>query len=740
MSSIDASPSTTEQEPTDDAFTSPAFREELSKLAPQLVEQFDLISRSRSEELGEASRMYHEAKSDLIKLQEAKTLSDESDKCDELGSKYMTTGGDPTEDPFEEDINTSPITTTTDSTNSSAAFGPKQELVRSARRSIFSDSPTPSVARSGASNSSGGFDRPQEAVIAKKRITLSTSTTSPTAATERSNSSGGFDRPQEVARAPKRIALSTSSTSPTAIAERDNSAVGFNRPQATVEAKRRLALSTSSKSSSGGTARSDLSASFKRPQAAVEAKKRIALSTSTTSPKAVIEPSRSSADFELPPVAILTDSSISRDDRGPTWSPKARHAVTTSEALVTIQIQLRLLPVLQILKTTDLTPSDRLRARELAQAALQYANDCDASPPLAARCSFYIAHTYYDRDDKTTLRDAFTWFECATEASEANHPEGQWAQEWLNHYESVRIDADSRPSTAESWGNRIVKSVWNALSGARSNASSSPAVSPSAPKPRSRNPLLRLYSNSSDRAAYRLQTTGERLPSSTSPTSPSSSISAGTKDYHGLKWSPNSPFGKGNILNGQRFELVQSPEPIAEENEDEVNAMPEVIYSRNPMYRPPRHWEDSDFDVPDYMMEKKLRLMNASSPPESPNASSPLSEAKKQKSPTTTSSYFAPVASTPHTRAQSFAAYPTQVSPVAHPDYPQSEPGNAAPRKKKRNSLSVAIIRATGLDIHRVRDEAAQMEEGESPAFTPKKEEEGFYQRRNNDIIEYEEV
>ena len=737
MSLIDASPSTTEQKPTDDASTSPAFREELLKLAPQLVEQFDLISRSRSEELGAYSRMYHEAKSNLIRLQEATALTDESDKRDE----DIITSDETTKDSFEEDINTSPITTT-DSTNSSAAFGSKQEVVRTGRRSILSDSPTPSVAKSGASNSSGGFDRPQELARPKKRIALSTSTTSPTAGTERSNSSGGLDRPQEVARAPKRVALSTSSTSPTAIAERDSSAAGFNRPQATVEAKRRTALSTSSKNSSGGTARSDSSAGFKRPQAAVEAKKRTALSAFTTSPKAVTEKSRSSADFERPPVAVLTDSSISKDDGGPTWSPKVRQAVTTSEALLTIQIQLRLLPVLQILKTPDLAPSDRLRARDLAQAALQYANDRDASPPLAARCSFYIAHTYYDRDDKTTLKDAVTWFERATEASEADYPEGQWAQEWLNHYESVRIDADSRPSTAESWGNRLVKSVWSALSGAKSNASSSPAVSPSAPKPRSRNPLLRLYSNSSDRAGYRLHTTGERLASSTSPTSPSSSISAGTKDYHGLKWSPNSPFGKGNIINGQRFELVQSPEPInsiAEEDEDEANALPEVIYSRNPMYRPPRHWEDSDFDVPDYMMEKKLRLMNASSPPESPNASSPLSEVKKQKSPTTMSSYSAP-ASEPHARAQSFAAYPTLLSPVSQPDYAQSEPDNVAPRKKKRNSISVALIRATGLDIHRVRDEAAQMEEGESPAFAPKKEEEGFYRRRSNDIIEYEEV
>jgi hypothetical protein len=750
MSSTDTSPTTTEHEPTDDAFTSPAFRQELERLAPELVEKFDLISCSRSEELGVAGRMYHEAKSDLIRLQEATILSDESDIRDNYAIKYMTTESGSMKDMSEEDVNTSPVTST-DSTNSSAVFGPRQELVRNTRRIILSDSASSSVARSGAPNSSGGFDRPQEATRAKKRIALSTSTTSPTAGDERSNSSAGSSRPQATVEAKKRVVLSTSSKGSSAGFERSNPPAGSNRPQVAVKAKNRVALSTSSKSPSAVNKQSNSSASSYQPQAAVKAKNRIVLSDATASPKAVSEPSKSSVDFEQAPVAVESESWIaltnpSNDDQGSSWSHKARNAVTTSEALVTIQIQIRLLPVLQILKTSDLTPSDRLRARDLAQSALQYANDCEASLPLAARCSFYIAHTYYDRDDKTTLRNAVAWFERATEASEADYPEGQWAQEWLNHYESVRIDADSRPSTAESWGYRVVNSVWSVLSGgARSTGSSSAAVSPSAPKPPT-NPSSRLYSNSSGRAAFPRLTTGERLPSFASSTSPSSGTSTGTKDHHGLKWSPNSPFGKGEILHGQRFPLVQSPEPIdpiAEEDENEEEKLPEVIYRSNLRYRPPRRWADSDFEVPDYMLEKKLRIMNASSPPESPNASSPLSEVKKQQSPTSVSSYFAPALS-PHRRVQSFAAYPTPPVPVARTDYAQSE-GPISPtetvalRMKKRGSLSL-LLGATGLDIRRRRDEAAQMEEGESPAFAPKKEEEGFYRRRSNDIIEYEEV
>ena len=688
MLSIDTNPSTTGHELTDDEPTSPDFRQELEKLAPHLLEKFDAISRSRSEEFGVYGRMYQEAKSDLTRLQGAATLSDESDRQDNHGIKYMNTASGFTNNSINDDVNISPVTNT-DSTNSSAAFGDKQEVVRSARRTMFSDSPTPSVAKSSASNSSAGFNRSRAAVSAKHRTAITDSTTSPTSVTEPSDSSAGFEPPQNVVRAKERIILSDSAKSPIAVTELSNSSAGFERPQAVVESKRKI---------------------------------------------------------------VLTDSSKSNGNRGTTSSPKARGAVTTGNALLTMRIQIRLLPVLHLLTTSDLTPPDRLRARDLAQAALQYATDCHASLALAARCSFYIAHTYYDREDKTTLGDAVFWFERATEASEADYPEGQWAQEWLNHYESVRIDADSRPSTAGSWGNKVLTGAWKMITGYNSGASSSDPVSPSAqaPKPRPRS-LWRLPSGGSSRAGAVKQATGDRIPSFSS----SSGTSGGTKDYHGLRWSPNSPWGKGDILNGRPFELVQSPEaidPITEENEDEETNIPANVLSGlveasalsptmpKSRYRPARRWVNEDFEVPDHMLEKKYRIMNATSPSESPDVSSPLSGPKAQQLPTT-SSYFEPTNNS-HTRAQSFTAYPTSDPqlPTLLTDYAQSEPDNVVPRNRKRNSLSLAIIRATGRDFHRVRDEAAQMEEGESPAFAPKKEEEGLYRRRSNDVVEYEEV
>ena len=248
-----------------------------------------------------------------------------------------------------------------------------------------------------------------------------------------------------------------------------------------------------------------------------------------------------------------------------------------------------------------------------------------------------------------------------------------------------------------------------------------------------------------------------RRPSSSSTNnasiSPISVTSSTTQDFHGLKSSANASYGKGEIINGQQFELVQSPEPIdsiAEEDEEEEEQIPANVLGglvdaaalkpSNPLsrYRPRRPWPDSDFGIPDYMLEKKYHVVNASSPSESPGASISLSDTKKQQSPTK-SSYFVPASNT-HSRTQSLAiGSPTSPLATGQSAYAQSEPDSVSPRTKKRNSLSL-FIRATGLDVNRKRDEAAQMEEGESPAFAPRKEEEGLYRRRSHDIIEHEEV
>lgn len=616
MSLVDIKPSPTGHEPMHGRPRSPDFRQELEKLAPELVEKFDFISRSREEELQEYGRMYHEEKAKNIEKQQAASLSSRSGGR-EGSHKYTNPGSGSSNRLSDGEVNTSPVTNT-DSTKASAQFGQKPQTVRSKNRNLLSSS-------------------------------------------KGSGSSAGFERPKVV-----------------------------------VQSKHRTAL---------------------------------------------------------------TYSPISNGEQGSDWSPKARRPITANDAILTIKIQIRLLPVVRLLTTSDLTSATRSQARDLAHAALDYAKECNASQSLAARCAFYIAHTYYDRDDNTTLLEAVTWFERATEASEADYPEGQWAHEWLNRYQSVNIAADSRPSTANSWfASRIIEGVWGILKGSKSNVTGSAPVSPSAPKPRP-NSLRHLYTDGSNLSVAQKRAPGERIPSFSSgditSASPDSGTSSGTQDFHGLKWSPRSLWGKGEVVKGQRFERVQSPEPIHEVDEDqdedeeqhipanvlgglvEVDALsPAMQRSR---YRPPRVWRDSELIVPDYMMTRTWHIRNATSPPDSPSASSPLAEPETKKpSPVTSNpSYFAP-ASRPHARAQSLA-YPPSQRVISDSDHAQSERTQSLPARK-RNSLSIAIARATGLDIYREKDEAARMEEGESPRFAPKKEEGGLYQRRSNDIIEKEEV
>lgn len=98
-----------------------------------------------------------------------------------------------------------------------------------------------------------------------------------------------------------------------------------------------------------------------------------------------------------------------------TTAPK--EGVTANEGHLTMRIQLRLLPVLCILKNPNRSPAARSEAKAVAQQVSQYALDNNASNPLIARCSYYVAHSYLNLNDKTPSQDALNWFQRATEAS-----------------------------------------------------------------------------------------------------------------------------------------------------------------------------------------------------------------------------------------------------------------------------------------------------------------------------------
>ena len=733
MLSIVTGSDSTGLDPVDDGLVTPTLRKGLETAAPQLLNKFDSIRRDKEHQLNQIEADWAKGKATFLS-----------------------------------DLSQSPELSIGTSSGSS-------EHSRATNDSSIS--------------SQSGPRPPQATTQARQRVALSTSTTSNPASPHTK------PQPQATTKAKTRIAPSTSTASHPA------SLHSNQRAQTTTQAKSRVPLSTST------TSDPVLTQSKEQPQATTQAKVRVPLSTSTTSnqvsPRANQQSTANNQAGQRvahPSAASTTANSDSTSST--TSSAAARKAITSREAVLSMQIQIRLIPAVKLLTAQVTTPVTRAQAKAQAHAALNYAIENNASPPLAARCTFYIAHATYIPADDTTTQDAVNWFERATEAAEADYPEGQWAQEWLNRYESLNMD--SRPSTSSSWIASISNNVWNKVFSRNSSLEESDPAPALKPRPGF---FGRLYSNDKTRPS---KLGFGRIPSFTtwnsgdsqspgsakeaSPIAPSSAKEAipktpsfsraisKTRDYYGLQWSPGHPYGKGKILGDQEFELVLSPEsdlspipwPIPEEiSEEEQQRMqrqadvhaglidPSALSFRSrqlfgrdqgqPRWRTILH--NLDYYVPPV---KQLRVVNQTaslsstkSSPNSPTAGRTTTTKPSSKhsafswAPGNLSlSLFPPPQSdkvSQHSRAQSvslpYSPGPVAtIAPVRTRSYAASEGAKSSegsfPRKnKKRLSISHAIIRATGLDVQRTRDEAARMEEGESPAFGPRREEAGLYRR-----------
>lgn len=443
---------------------------------------------------------------------------------------------------------------------------------------------------------------------------------------------------------------------------------------------------------------------------------------------------------------------LTTSTRSPTASAKSSPAkpsppLTTEQTLLTLKIQIRLLPALLLLKGSSPPQEARLEARTIAQAALDFARDNDAGDALVGRCCFYIGYTYHDPKAAAPSRIAINWFQRATLATEAGYPEGQRAQECLNRYQSFA--PDSRPNSSGNWLANRVSGVWNSIWGDKSSDADPAAVSKPRPEPLK-----------TDGVAMPSAAGGERIPSFDSADSASpSSASTTTRDHYGLKWSPNHPYGKG-------IGPFLSPEPIYEASEGEeeeeeqyipANVLGGLVEAGNlslAMQRSPRrpvmarrssprsYIPNNTTNSDEPPTRKVLYVTNPSNPSteysfSNPRTREPPGEDKdKDISPTRRlSSYFPFPSARKHSRTQSAVTPPTEL--VIPPSYSHSEPSGSPtdgrlPSRKGRNSLSL-IIKATGLDVYRKRDEATQMEEGESP-FKPRMEEEDLYRRRSSDV------
>jgi hypothetical protein len=570
-------PNDTTSDPTgvdavDDGLATPEFREELGALAPHLLEQYDSIRRRMELQLEEAERRCNQIKADLAK--------DKANSLSSLNQAQGSLGG--------ASNGSSDRTRSTDSSPVSLQFKQQPQATTQAKTRVALSTRTDSNPAS-----SPVSQQPQATTKAKQRVALSTSSDSNPASPPASQ------QPQTTTKAKKRVTLSTSTDSIDSILA-SPPASQHQQPQATTQAKTRVALLTSTDSFGSIPASPP---PYKEPQATTQAKTRVALSTSTSSDPASVSTQKKQQSENSTEAKRSTLSTDTGTDYSGTSSARARK-VSSRQAMLTMRIQIRLILVIKLLTASVTTPETRARALALAHEALQYAQDNNAPPALQARCSFYIAHATYDQKDSRHTQDAVVWFQRAVEADQGEYPEGQWAQEWLNRYESLNME--SRPNTGSNWIANISNNVWSAVFGA--NAPSEESDPQAALKPRP-GFFKRLYSNENTRPAknnypgsgripsYTTWNSGEaasqtgegaspgsineaspivlryaKVPSPTTtspakeaagPQTPSSGASTRTQDYYGVKWSPGHPFGKGKILGGREFDLLQSPEMMS---------------------------------------------------------------------------------------------------------------------------------------------------------------------------------
>jgi hypothetical protein len=625
--SIETRSDSTDLDPVDEGLPTPALRRDLEAAAPQLLNKFESTRLDRKHQLEEAGRRYKHIKAKWAKekatflsdLGQGSALSDGASSGGSDRSRLTDSSSSSFQSNLKPQATTKAkqrvaLSTSTSSRDSQASLQfkqPAQHTTQAKVRAPLSTSTTSSPVSLqfeqglqattkakvrvplSTSTTSIRFDQPAQATTkAKVRVPLSTSTDS--------NPPGFEQGPQATTQARQRVALSTSTDS-NPISPR----FGFDQqPQATTQTKQRVPLSASSDSN-------PLLSLAEQLQVTTKAKQRVPLSTSTDS-NPLPHPTNQAPDItqsrtRLPQSSTTSTIPDSDSTSSTTSSARARRALTSTEAVLKMQIQIRLIPVIKLLTASVTTPATRAQANARAHAALKHAIDNNASPPLAARCAFYIAHTTYDPTDKTTTQNAVNWFHRAREAAEHDYPEGQWAQEWLNRYESLNMV--SRPSTSSSWLSTVSNNLWNTVFRKNSNPEDmGPALAPPL-KPRP----APLWQDENARVANHNRAKGlERIPSFTtwnsgetpSPTSAeeeeasakppsaakdarsatpsfntqtsssSPALSAGTKDYHGLQWSPGHLYGKGAIVPGQgEFQLVFSP---ANFSPDRVRPDPEV--------------------------------------------------------------------------------------------------------------------------------------------------------------------
>ncbi|EMC91880.1 hypothetical protein BAUCODRAFT_309494 [Baudoinia panamericana UAMH 10762] len=278
-----------------------------------------------------------------------------------------------------------------------------------------------------------------------------------------------------------------------------------------------------------------------------------------------------------------------------------------------IKIKFKLAPAVYLLAQPD--PDARMVALALAavRSAWYLARE-HADKPLMGVCAYYYGVCKVARSSLDGKPDgaAIRWFESAITDAQG-HREAEWATQWSAKYAEATkkegsvssgstgswlafaaggkrtensfnvfktVDYDVRPGTADSKASGVspsamqppdsagswVSSTWKEVSRLmKGRDDDSPVSHPSAlekplaitkqkPAPLAATGIRQLTQLPRSQAHLKKARGGERIPDFKSEHTESEDF-----DHHGLTWSKRRPFGKGEVLPGQTFDLVDSP-------------------------------------------------------------------------------------------------------------------------------------------------------------------------------------
>lgn len=384
--------------------------------------------------------------------------------------------------------------------------------------------------------------------------------------------------------------------------------------------------------------------------------------------------------------------SAGRDPGAPAWSPTA----SSKDVFLDLQVKLRLVPTIAILRRGPADEHERARAERAARSALELAATA-ANAALMGRCCFYIACALVPLHRSPAHRASLlTYFNRALDAKDAGYLEASWAQRWLETLAHMYPDSvDDRPSSSGSWTGRILHTLSFGAFGDSPETQIGPRRASDGP------------SGGND----------ERSPASHRATSPVE-LAVSDKTPSPVELPDSSAAEKrrdsGLTLRGVESSCEKRPDL------DAITHSPLTVLSAadgQPSHGDADDGKDDEADdeqedeeedhMPNHVLGGLINIQQLS--PKTPTSS--RSPDASSRSPDDASARSTPQ----HSRSRSHPSPPTEPSPGHGEDDVLAEGVSSGTSALSSRRLRASLSLMSPSLVRRKRSEIAQMEEGESP-------------------------